>query len=93
MENLEVMEFENGYFQAWKSVEKNVIPQILEKNVLYSHVHLWSFIERINIYINIYSFNQTIVYHSFVSFIHRDFTKCLVMEIWFKVMEKHPPCP
>jgi len=42
----------------------------------------------IYIYINIYSFNQTIVSQLFVSFIHRDFTKYLVMEIWFKVMEK-----
>jgi len=35
---------------------------------IFGKVHLRSLIERINIYINIYYFNQTIVSHSFVSF-------------------------
>jgi len=40
---------------------------------------------------NMYSFIQTIVSHSFVSFkvYTLDFTTCLVMEIWFKVLEIH----
>jgi len=40
---------------------------------------LRSLVKRINVDIIFYSFNQTIVYHSCI---HRDFTKCLVMEIW-----------
>jgi len=55
--------------------------------LLCSHVHLRSLMRRIHIYINIFTFNQTIVSHSFVLFTHRDFTKCLVMEIWCNVLE------
>jgi len=81
-----------------KVLEKKKISQKFWKtvgNFLYSFVHLRSLIKRIHISINIYSFNQTIVSHSFVSFkviylcIHGGFTTCLVVEIWFKVLEIH----
>jgi len=53
------------------------------------YILMFIYAVRINIYINIYSFNQTIVFYGIYSCIHRDFTKCLVKEIWFKVLDNH----
>jgi len=54
--------------------------------LLYSHVHLGHVIKRVIVYINIYSFNQTIA--SLIHLCHL-YTECLVMEIWFNVLETH----
>jgi len=52
--------FLNGYFQAWRS-PGNKIKILSQGNLLYFNLHLRSLIKRINIYIHIYYFNQTIV--------------------------------
>jgi len=81
------------YFQTWKnSLNIFVFPIFFflrHENSSFLYVHSRSLIKRINIYIYIYSFNQTIVSHSFVSF--HVFTKVVeiqhVCEIRYKIRE------
>jgi len=70
MENLEKSwNMKHFHFPGREKSVKKIKSQNFWKshgNLLYSHFHLHSLIKRINIYMNIYSFNQTIVSHSFV---------------------------
>jgi len=65
MENLDKSwNFKKWLFQGLENGREKIKSQKIWK----SHLHLHSLIKRINIYVNIYSFNQTIVSHSFVSY-------------------------
>jgi len=62
-----VFELKKVISRPVKLLKTNVIPKVVQKSwkcVIFTH----TLIKRIHIYIDIYSFNQTIVSHAFVSF-------------------------
>jgi len=72
-------------FRPGTVLKTHLIPNVLEKSWTFvcSYVNVGSLITKINIYIDIYSSNQTIVSYSFVSF-----KVYSILKISQKVLEK-----